>query len=233
MPGDVAHDSRLPVGILMRVTEKDELLVIKNARCWNMLSINALTDADCELYDYWESMLAYAWETNEWHDNLITLTEIINKNFTILRNFYRTEYKDYMNYHRFDTLGRGAQFAVKHPFHGGKYENTIRQSPDKKSLLVPTAGDAILRLLSAVVVDAIDADWERHNIRLSIFIRDGPSCEAKAAKEAVQDEYLAILFDKMGVGSWVPVDSSKLNEHEKANIMEYLVVRLYETKMTI
>ena len=63
-----------------------------------------------------------------------------------------------MNYHRFDTLGRGAQFAVKHPFHGGKYENTIRQSPDKKSLLVPTAGDAILRLLATVVVDAIDAD---------------------------------------------------------------------------
>ena len=81
-----------------------------------------------------------------------------------------------------------------------------------------------------MVVDAIDADWERQGIRLQIFIRDGPSCEAKAAKEAVQDEYLAILFDKMGVGSWVPVDSSKLNEHEQANIMEYLVVKLYETK---
>ena len=42
-----------------------------------------------------------------------------------------------------NTLGRGAQFEIKHPFHGGKHENTIRQSPDKKSLLVPTVGDAI------------------------------------------------------------------------------------------
>ena len=168
--------------------------------------------------------------TNEWHDNLTNLTQIINRNFTILKDFYRTEYSGYMKYHSFDTLGSGAQFAAKHPFHGGKYEYTIRQSPDQKSLLVPTAGDAILPLLATVVVDAIDADWERQSIRLPIFIRDGPSCEAKAAKEAVQNEYLAILFDKMGVGSWVTVDSSKLNEHEKANIMEYLVVRLYETK---
>ena len=34
----------------------------------------------------------------------------------------------------------------------------------------------------------------------------------------------------MGAGSWDPVDSSKLNEHEKGNIMEYLVVKLYETR---
>ena len=81
-----------------------------------------------------------------------------------------------------------------------------------------------------MVVDAIDADWERQNTRLSIFIRDGPSCEAKAATEAVKNELLAILFDKIGVDSLVPVDSSKLNEHEKGNIMEYLVVKLYETK---
>ena len=81
-----------------------------------------------------------------------------------------------------------------------------------------------------MVVDAIDADWERQGVRLSIFIRDGPSCEAKAATEAVKNEFPAILFDKMGVDSWAPVESSKLNEHEKGSIMEYLVVRLYETK---
>ena len=97
-------------------------------------------------------------------------------------------------------------------------------------MLVSTAGDAILRLLSAVVVEAIDADWERHKIRLSIIIRDGPPCEAKAATEAVKNEFLAILFDKMGVDSWVPVECSKLNEHEKGSVMEYLVVELYETK---
>ena len=117
--------SRLPVGLLVCIAEKDELLVIKNARYRSMLLINALTDADCELYDYWESMLAYAWETNEWHDNLITLTEIINKNFTILRDFKETGFWGFLEPHRVETLGISTQNAVKHTSYGGKHEHII------------------------------------------------------------------------------------------------------------
>ena len=65
-----------------------------------------------------------------------------------------------------------------------------------------------MRLLATVVADAIDAVWKRQDTRVSIFSRDGASCEAKAATAAVQNKHLAVLFDKMGIGSWVPVDSS-------------------------
>ena len=93
-----------------------------------------------------------------------------------------------------------------------------------------TAGDAILRLLATVVVDAIDAVWKRQGTPVSIFGRDGPKCEAKAATRAVKNKHLALLFDNMGLCLWYPMDSSSLPEHEKGTIVEYLIVKLYESR---
>ena len=87
MPGDVDNDTSLPDGLLHCIAKQDELLVIKNARISNMMCNNALTVGDYELYDYWESMLSFGWEMNEWYDNLTTFTDIIDKNFTILSDF--------------------------------------------------------------------------------------------------------------------------------------------------
>ena len=56
------------------------------------------------------------------------------------------------------------------------------------------------------------------------------NCEAKAATRSVKNKHLALLFDKMGLCLWYPMDSSSLPEHEKGTIVEYLVVKLYETR---
>ena len=95
---------------------------------------------------------------------------------------------------------------------------------------LPTAGDAILRLITTVVVDAIDAVWKRQGTPVSIFGRDGPLCEAKAATRAVKNKHLAVLFDKMDLCLWYPMDSRHLSERGKGTIVEYLVVKLYETR---
>ena len=42
---------------------------------------------------------------NEWYDNLIIFTKIIDKNFTILRDFKETGFWDYLEPHRVETLG--------------------------------------------------------------------------------------------------------------------------------
>ena len=162
MPDDVAEEDSLAVSFLDYIVRQDELLVIKNARYWKMLYNNAFTVGERELYDYWDSILSYEWEMNEWYDNLTIFTEIINKHFTILRDFKETGLSDFLEPRRVDTLEISTQRVVKHPFHDGKYEHTIRQSSDKQSLPhLATAGDAILRLLATVVVDAIDVAWKR------------------------------------------------------------------------
>ena len=145
MPADVDDDISLPDGLLHCIAKQDELLVIKNARISNMMCNNALTVGEHELYDYWESMLSFGWERNEWYDNLTIFTEIIDKNFTILSDFREAGFRDYLEPHRVETLESSTQHAVKHTFHGGKYEHTISQSWDQQSLRLPTAGDAILR----------------------------------------------------------------------------------------
>ena len=196
------QDSCLPDDLLHRIARQDELLVIKNAQIWNMMYNNALTVGERRLYDYWESTLSFAWNRDEWHDNLKTITEIIAENFSILSDFREAGFRDYLELHRVETLGISTQNAVKHTFHGGKYEHTIRQSWDQQSLRLPTAGDAILRLITTVVVDAIDAVWKRQGTPVSIFGRDGPLCEAKAATRAVKNRHLAVLFDKLGLCLW-------------------------------
>ena len=106
----------------------------------------------------------------------------------------------------------------------------MRHSPDRQSVRVPPAGDAILRLLATVVVDAIDVAWKRQNTPVSIFGRDGPLCEAKAATRSVKNKRLAVLFDKLDLCSWYPMDSRHLSERGKGTIVEYLVVKLYEIR---
>ena len=159
---------------------------------------------------------------NEWYDNLTIFTKIIDKNFTILRNFKETGFLDYVQPRRVDSLEICTQWVVNHDFHDGKYEHTMRQSSDKQSLPhLSTAGDAILRLLATVVVDAIDVAWKRQKTPVSIFGREGPSCEAKAATRAVQNKHLAVLFDKIGLCVWCPMNTSNLSEKEQGNIVEY------------
>ena len=87
-----------------------------------------------------------------------------------------------------------------------------------------------MRLLATVVVDAIDVVWKRQDTPCSIFGREGPKCEAKAATRAVKNRHLAVLFDNMGVYLWYPMDSSNLSEKDKGTIMEYLIAKLYEVR---
>ena len=231
MLSDLAEENSLASSFLAYIVRQDELLVIKNARYWEMLSNDALTVDEQLLYDYWSSILSYEWETNGWYENLTILAEIIDNNFTILRDFQEVGFLEYMQSRRVDSLDISTERAVKHTFHSGKYEHTIRQSSDKRSLpSLATAGDAILRLLATVVVDAIDVVWKRQDTPCSIFGREGPKCEAKAATRAVKNKHLAVLFDKMGVYLWYPMDSSNLSEKDKGTIMEYLIAKLYEVR---
>ena len=229
MPDDVADEDSLAATFLDYIVKQDALLVIKNAWYWKMLYNNAFTVGERELYNYWSSILSYEWEMNEWYDNLTIFTEIIDKHFTILRDFKETGHLDYLQPRRVDTLEISTQRVVKHPFHRGKYEHNMRLSSDKQSVYFSTAGDAILRLLATVVVGAIDVAWKRQNTPVSIFGREG-TCEAKAATRAVKNKHLAVLFDKMGLCVWCPMNSSNLSEKEKGDIMEYLIAKLYESR---
>ena len=204
MQYDVAEENSLAASFLAYIVRQDELLVIKNARYWEMLSNDALTVDEQLLYDYWSLILSYEWEMNEWYDNLTIFAKIIDKNFAILRDFKETGFWDDLEPHRVETLEISTQSAVKHTFHAGKYEHTINQSSDQQSTpCLATAGDAILRLLATVVADAIDAVWKRQGTHASIFGRDGPKCEAKAATRAVKNKHLALLLDKMGLCSGI------------------------------
>ena len=57
MQYDVAEENSLAASFLAYIVRQDELLVIKNARYWEMLSNDALTVDEQLLYDYWSSIL--------------------------------------------------------------------------------------------------------------------------------------------------------------------------------
>ena len=219
-PGAVANDSGLPDDLFRELKEKDDLLVIKEPR------LSCMTVTELELYNHWKKTLAYTWEQDEWHENLPVLSGLLHRNFAIY-----DAYRSYDASHPLGSFRLRAQNAVRHRFHGGKYENTMRQSLGGDSLRYATVGDAILRLLATAVVDAIADAWKRSGLRVPCcFLRDGAACESTVAKEAVRNERLALLFDKMCLGSVLFLTHSRLSCHTKADIMEYIFAKLYETE---
>ena len=98
-----------------------------------------------------------------------------------------------------------------------------------------TAGDAILRLMMTAIVDAVEElwrpEWGAMSWHLKGFTRDGPRCEAKVARKAVENQLLALLYEKMRMCEVVPEGvTSPESVKIKASLMECLFAELYEVE---
>ena len=223
----------LPPGVFQTLLCRTELLVVKVPGSPS----DDLTGPELALYDFWGEVLACEWEQPEWHERLHTLADFLKNHFNeSLNGLHR-----YNKLRCFNSFGERTRSAVMHRFHSGKYSHTMSSSPDGNHLRPATAGDAILRLLTTAVVDAIADVWRRNpdTNEMSWFVkgftREGSLCESEVARQAQSNKNLALLFDKMRVGEllsgkvkldgWGPERTQKI----KGGIMECLIFQLYET----
>ena len=204
--------------IVQHLTTADKLLFFNrgSGRCRHCRS--------CQFHDFWSRILQYEWDADEWHDQLVEITGFINRTFPdLLLKLEPWERKvlPFTN-HR-------SQMAFEHGFHDGKYTNNF--PPYKTS----TIGDAILRLWATVMVDAMEDNWSHHEVHIYGCYTRQTTQESVAARVAVENSHLAVLFDKMQLSIWLsPSVRDLLSQQTKAkdlakakgDVMEDLIFRL-------
>ena len=204
--------------IVQHLTTADKLLFFHRGSCRSRHCRN------CQFRDFWSRILQYAWNADEWHDQLVEITSFINRTFPdLLLKLEPWERKvlPFSN-HR-------SQMAFEHGFHDGKY---TKLDPPYKTC---TIGDAILRLWATVMVDAMEDNWSRHKVHVYGCYTRKSTQESVAATVAVQNSRLEVLFDKMQLSTWLsPRVLHRLSQQKEAkdlakakgDVMEDLIFRL-------